>query len=86
MPFYVEPLGLPLQNHPIDREIAGGDYHPTSVSVVPYKGRRLHNVRFVNYIIDRRNGSYTMKEGTYFLTRGSHAERPVGRRAGTSPG
>lgn len=65
MPFYVEPLGLPLQNHPIDREVAGGDYHPTSVSVVTYKGRRLHNVRFVNYIIDRRNGSYTMKEGTY---------------------
>jgi glycosyltransferase involved in cell wall biosynthesis len=65
MGFYVEPLKLPLRNHPVDRDAAGGDYHPTSVSVVQYKGRTLHNVRFVNYVIDRRNGSYTMKEGTY---------------------
>lgn len=63
--FYVEPLKLPLRNHPIDREAAGGDYHPTSVSTVVHKGRTLQNVRFVNYSIDRRNGSYTMKEGTY---------------------
>jgi glycosyltransferase involved in cell wall biosynthesis len=63
--FYVEPLKLPLRNHPIDREAAGGDYHPTSVSTVSYKGRSLQNVRFVNYVIDRRNGSYTMKDGTY---------------------
>jgi hypothetical protein len=65
MGFYVEPLKLPLRNHPIDREAAGGDYHPTSVSTVVHRGRTLQNVRFVNYIIDRRNGSYTMKEGTY---------------------
>jgi glycosyltransferase involved in cell wall biosynthesis len=65
MNFYVDPLNVPLQNHPIDREAAGGDYHPTSVSVVVHNGRRLHNVRFVNYSIDRRNGSYSMKEGTY---------------------
>jgi glycosyltransferase involved in cell wall biosynthesis len=63
--FYIEPLRLPLRNHPVDRGAAGEDYHPTSVSVVSYKGRTLHNVRFVNYVIDRRNGSYTMKEGTY---------------------
>jgi glycosyltransferase involved in cell wall biosynthesis len=63
--FYVAPLTVPLRNHPIDREAAGADYHPTSVSVVVHNGRKLHNVRFVNYIIDRRNGSYSMKEGTY---------------------
>jgi hypothetical protein len=65
MGFYVKPLGLPLKNHPIDREVAGSDYHPTSISTTVYKGRKLQNVRFVNYSIDQRNGSYTMKEGTY---------------------
>lgn len=65
MGFYVKPLGLPLKNHPIDREVAGSDYHPTSISTTVYKGRNLQNVRFVNYSIDQRNGSYTMKEGTY---------------------
>ena len=63
--FYIKPLGLPLRNHPIDRMSAGADYHPTSVSMTTYRGRLLQNVRFVNYVIDQRNGSYTMKEGTY---------------------
>jgi len=63
--FYIKPLGLPLRTHPIDRTVAGLDYHPTSVSSTPYRGRTLQNVRFVNYVIDQRNGSYTMKEGTY---------------------
>jgi glycosyltransferase involved in cell wall biosynthesis len=65
MGFYVKPLGLPLKNHPIDRDYAGADYHPTSVSATHYKGRVLQNVRFVNYVIDQRNGSYLMKEGSY---------------------
>ena len=59
--FYVKPLGTPITNHPVPRDAAGSDFHPTSVSFVG----DLHNVRFVNYIIDQRNGSYTMKEGTY---------------------
>ena len=63
--FYVEPLGLPLRTHPIDREAAGGDYHPTSISTVLYKGRPVQNIRFVNYSINRKDGSYTMKDGTY---------------------
>lgn len=63
--FYVRPLGLPLQNHPIDRDLAGPDYHPTSISTTVYQGKPLHNVRFVNYTINRKDGSYTMKEGTY---------------------
>lgn len=65
MGFYVKPLGRPLRNHPIDRDAAGSDFHPTSVSTLLYKGRVVHNVRFVNYVIDQRNGSYIMKEGTY---------------------
>jgi hypothetical protein len=59
--FYVKPLGTPITNHPVPRDAAGLDYHPTSVSFFGDK----HNVRFVNYVIDQRNGSYTMKEGTY---------------------
>jgi hypothetical protein len=65
MGFYVKPLGLPLKNHPIDRDCAGSDYHPTSVSCAVAGTRAVQNVRFVNYVIDQRNGSYTMKEGTY---------------------
>jgi glycosyltransferase involved in cell wall biosynthesis len=65
MGFYVKPLGLPLRNHPIDRDCAGSDFHPTSVSTTVHNGRPIQNIRFVNYIIDQRNGSYTMKEGTY---------------------
>jgi glycosyltransferase involved in cell wall biosynthesis len=65
MGFYVKPLDLPLKNHPIDRDCAGSDYHPTSVSCAVGGGRAIQNVRFVNYVIDQRNGSYTMKEGTY---------------------
>jgi hypothetical protein len=61
MGFYVKPLGTPITNHPVPRDAAGSDFHPTSVSFVG----NLQNVRFVNYIIDQRNGSYTMKEGTY---------------------
>ena len=62
MGFYIKPIGTPLRNHPIDRTAAGSDFHPTSVSVA---GGYLQAVRFVNYVIDQRDGSYTMKEGTY---------------------
>jgi glycosyltransferase involved in cell wall biosynthesis len=61
MGFYVKPLGTPITNHPVPRDAAGTDFHPTSVSVCG----DIQNVRFVNYIIDQRNGSYTMKDGTY---------------------
>jgi glycosyltransferase involved in cell wall biosynthesis len=61
MGFYVKPLGTPITNHPVLRDAAGSDFHPTSVS---FYGD-LQNVRFVNYVIDQRNGSYSMKEGTY---------------------
>ena len=61
MGFYVKPLGTPVINHPVPRDAAGPDFHPSSVSFFG----NMQNVRFVNYIIDQRNGSYTMKEGTY---------------------
>lgn len=70
--FYIPARGVLLGNHPVNRDVAGRDYHPTSTSTVAYDGRLLHNVRFVNYIIDQRDGSYTMKEGTYSA---SHAVR-----------
>ena len=61
MGFYVKPLGTPVTNHPVPRDAAGPDFHPTSVSFCG----DIHNVRFVNYTIDQRNGSYSMKEGSY---------------------
>ena len=61
MGFYVKPLGTPITNHPVQRDAAGSDFHPTSISICG----NIQNVRFVNYIIDQRNGSYTMKDGTY---------------------
>lgn len=59
--FYVKPLGTPITNHPVPRDAAGSDFHPSSVSCFG----DMQNVRFVNYVIDQRNGSYTMKQGTY---------------------
>jgi glycosyltransferase involved in cell wall biosynthesis len=61
MGFYVKPLGTPITNHPVPRDAAGHDFHPTSVSFCG----NIQNVRFVNYAIDHRNGSYTMRDGTY---------------------
>jgi hypothetical protein len=63
--FYIQPLGKKFQNHPIPRDAAGLDYHPTSVSMFRYQGRLCHNVRFVNYSIDQRNGGYFMKQGDW---------------------
>lgn len=59
--FYVKPLGGTITNHPVPRDAAGPDFHPSSVSFCG----DIQNVRFVNYVIDQRNGSYTMKDGTY---------------------
>jgi len=62
MPFYVEPLKYPSRSHPIDRDVFGEDYHPTSVSMAIQNGKVVHNVRFVNYTINPQTGSYLMKE------------------------
>jgi hypothetical protein len=63
--FYVQPLGKNIRNHPVMRDAAGLDYHPTSVSMFQFQGKVLHNVRFVNYSIDQRNGGYFMKQGDW---------------------
>jgi tetratricopeptide (TPR) repeat protein len=65
LPFYIEPLEATPKPHPILRDVCGRDYHPTSTSIFTYKGTTYHNVRFVNYDIDHKTGSYMMKEGKY---------------------
>lgn len=65
MIFYVEPIGLTMRNHPVLRDIAGLDYHPSSVSVFQKDGKTYHSVRFVNYSINQKNGGYDMKDGAY---------------------
>lgn len=60
--FYIEPIATNIRNHPVPRHSAGWDYHPTSTSII---GPNAHNVRFVNYDIDQKTGSYMMKEGCY---------------------
>lgn len=72
MVFYIEPIGLPTKNHPVLRDIAGLDYHPSSVSVFQANGKTYHNVRFVNYSIHHKTGGYDMKEGGYS---GNHVVR-----------
>jgi len=63
MGFYIKPIGTSFQTHPVPRDAAGLDYHPSSVALFTYKDKLYHNVRFVNYSIDYRDGSYHMKEG-----------------------
>jgi glycosyltransferase involved in cell wall biosynthesis len=65
MGFYIKPIGTPLRNHPIDRTLAGADFHPSSVSITTHGTQQVHAIRFVNYSINQRDGSYSMKEGTY---------------------
>lgn len=42
-------------------DAAGFDFHPSSVSVC----EGVYNVRYVNYDINHKNGSYMMKDGDY---------------------
>ncbi len=60
MNFYVEPVGKVYQNHPIQRDLLGRDYHPSSIC--SFEGNHL--VRFVNYSITH-TGGYDMKQGNY---------------------
>ena len=63
LPFYIEPLTYTVKSHPIDRDVFGEDYHPTSVSLFLKDGKVMHNVRFVNYAINPQTGSYLMRNG-----------------------
>jgi glycosyltransferase involved in cell wall biosynthesis len=61
LPYYIEPVKGRVSLYPIMRDVAGFDYHPSSISVCD----DVHNVRFVNYLINHADGSYTMKNGRY---------------------
>lgn len=65
LPFYIEPIGETFESHPVLRDVAGLDYHPTSVSIFRSFGKEYHNVRFVNYVISQKDGSYLMKDKFY---------------------
>jgi glycosyltransferase involved in cell wall biosynthesis len=58
--FYVEPISNKFNNHPVQRDLFGRDFHPSSVSTLG----DMHMVRFVNYSITN-TGSYEMKNGNY---------------------
>jgi glycosyltransferase involved in cell wall biosynthesis len=58
--FYIQPIATTFQNHPIQRDLFGRDYHPSSVS--SFGDNQM--VRFVNYCITN-TGSYDMKEGHF---------------------
>lgn len=60
LPFYIHPIGDQFQNHPVQRDAFGRDYHPSSVSTCG----DIQMVRFVNYAITN-TGSYDMKDGHY---------------------
>jgi glycosyltransferase involved in cell wall biosynthesis len=61
LPFYIEPLPYHAKAHPVNRDVFGEDYHPTSVSMFTIDGKVMHNVRFVNYTINPQTGTYLMK-------------------------
>lgn len=65
LPFYIEPIADTVQTHPVLRDAAGLDYHPTSVAIFRHGGKDYHNVRFVNYVISQKDGSYLMKDKFY---------------------
>jgi tetratricopeptide (TPR) repeat protein len=58
--FYVEPISDTFQNHPVQRDLFGRDFHPSSVS--SFGDNQM--VRFVNYSITD-TGSYEMREGGF---------------------
>jgi len=61
LPYYIEPLKAQVSLYPVMRDVGGFDYHPSSISVCD----DIHNVRFVNYLINHADGSYIMKDGKY---------------------
>lgn len=63
--FYIEAHGTNVRNHPVMRNACGHDFHPTSTCIFDYKGTTYHAIRFVNYDINQKTGSYLMKDGEY---------------------
>jgi hypothetical protein len=78
LPFYVTPLGTRFQNHPIQRDLFGRNYHPSSVSSCG----DLHMVRFVNYSISD-TGGYDMKDGHYASSHKVRTQNALWKTDGT---
>jgi len=79
MIFYVDPIGIEFENHPIQRDLIGRDFHPTSVC--SFEGKQM--VRFVNYSITN-TGSYDMKEGHYSANHKVRTENVVYNEDGST--
>ena len=79
MIFYVDPIGLEFENHPIQRDLIGRDFHPTSVC--SFEDKQM--VRFVNYSITN-TGSYDMKEGHYSANHKVRTENVVYNEDGST--
>jgi len=78
LPFYIHPIGHQFQNHPVQRDIFGRDYHPSSVSTCG----DLQMVRFVNYAITN-TGSYDMKDGHYSSNHKVRTQNAIWKPDGT---
>ena len=79
MIFYVEPIGDVFVNHPIQRDLVGRDYHPSSIC--SFEGK--HIVRFVNYSITN-TGGYDMKDGSYSSNHKVRTQNVVWNEDGTT--
>ena len=77
--FYVDSIGLEFVNHPIQRDLIGRDYHPTSVC--SFEDKQM--VRFVNYSITS-TGSYDMKDGFYSPNHKVRTQNVVWNENGTT--
>lgn len=77
--FYVDSIGLEFVNHPIQRDLIGRDYHPTSVC--SFEDKQM--VRFVNYSITS-TGSYDMKDGFYSPNHKVRTQNVVWNEDGTT--
>lgn len=77
MIFYVEPIGEAYQTHPIQRDLVGRDFHPSSVSSLG----DLQMIRFVNYSITN-TGSYDMKDGHYSSNHAVRTKNVLWRSSG----
>jgi len=61
MKFYIEPISSNVYPYPVLHDSCGENYHPSSVSTF----QSIHNVRFVNYIMNQNDGTYMGKDGFY---------------------
>ena len=60
---YVNTISAILEPFSTFHDALGFDYHPSSISVCD----GVYNIRYVNYSINQKNGSYMMKDGDYSI-------------------